>query len=473
MSNKHPRHWEPAFSRRDFLTRSGGGFGALALSHLLAQETQAAAEGNSLFHHEAKAKSVIFVFLQGGPSHIDLFDPKPALRRLAGQAIPNSFKPVITAMGEFHSPILPSTRQFKRHGDSGMWVSDWLPHTAKIVDEMSLVRSCHMDGLNHVGSVCQMNTGSTLAGRPSLGAWASYGLGNQNENLPEFVVMLDRKAEVHGGARNWSAGFMPSTYAGTLLHSEGEPIKNLDPAKGTSRARQRHKLDFLKRMNERHAVGRKHESALESRIDAYELAFRMQSQAPEAVELGSEPQHVRDLYGLDEKPTSEMARSCLMARRLVERGVRFIQIYSGAGNRWDAHDNIEKNHSELCREVDKPVAGLIQDLKQRGMLEDTLVVWGGEFGRTPMSEKGDGRDHNPTGFSMFMAGGGVKRGLTYGSTDEVGLHAVENRVHVRDLHATILHQMGLKPMNLTYMHNGRQENPVMNTGEVVHDILAT
>ena len=475
-----PPHCELAVSRRDFLRRAGGGFGALALSQLLWRDQ--ALGGDALSsgdvplspkggHHPATAKHVIFIFLQGGPSHIDLFDPKPALQRMAGKPLPPSFKPVITAMGEFHSPVLPSTRVFKQHGRSGLWISDWLPHIATVADEISVIRSCWADGLNHVGSVCQMNTGSVLAGRPSLGAWANYGLGSLNDNLPTFMVLLDRKANVHGGPRNWGAGFMPATYQGTQMQNGEEPIENLNRPKGIDPRRQRRKLDYLNRLNRRFAEPRSHQTELEARIASYELAFRMQAEAPGAVDLSDEPAHIRALYGLDEKPTADMGRSCLLARRMVERGVRFVQVYSGAGNRWDAHSNIEKNHTELCQESDQPVAALITDLKQRGLLDDTLVVWGGEFGRTPMSEKGDGRDHNPTGFTMWMAGGGVVPGQTIGTTDEAGLYAVDDRVHVRDLHATILHAMGLDAMRLTFFHNGRLENPVMNTGVPVHRVF--
>ena len=473
-------HCESALSRRDFLTRAGGGFGALALSQLLSRDQAFGADPHSsvtsllapkLGHHPATAKSVIFIFLQGGPSHIDLFDPKPALRRMAGKPLPPSFKPVITAMGEFHSPVLPSKRVFKQHGQSGHWISDWLPHIATVADDISVIRSCWADGLNHVGSVCQMNTGSVLAGRPSLGAWATYGLGTLNENLPTFMVLLDRKAMVHGGPRNWSAGFMPATFQGTQLQNGDEPFKNLNRPEGIGQRRQSRKLDFLNGINRKFAESRSHQSELEARIASYELAFRMQAEAPGAVDISDEPSHIRDLYGLDEKPTADMGRSCLLARRMVERGVRFVQVYSGAGNRWDAHSDIEKNHTELCLESDKPVAALVTDLKQRGLLDDTLVVWGGEFGRTPMSEKGDGRDHNPTGFTMWMAGGGVVPGQTIGTTDEAGLYAIDDRVHVHDLHATILHAMGLDAMRLTFFHNGRLENPVMNTGSPVHQVF--
>jgi hypothetical protein len=314
-----------------------------------------------------------------------------------------------------------------------------------------------------------MNTGSTLAGRPSLGAWASYGLGTENQNLPAFVVMQDNAASVINGPRNWGGGFMPAVYQGTRLVAGSDPIPNLHPPDGVSPAAQRGKLDFLTQLNRAHAATRE-QSELEARIASYELAFRMQAEAPEAVDLSRESAITRRLYGLDEKETADFGRMCLLSRRLVERGVRFVQLYSGAGSKWDAHSKIEENHSKQCRSMDKPVAGLLRDLKARGLLDSTLVVWGGEFGRTPQSEKGDGRDHNPTGFTMWMAGGGVRGGQTIGSTDEVGLHAVEDRLHVHDLHATILWLMGLDHMGLVYKYKGRPERPTINEGEVCRKI---
>ncbi len=478
-------HRVPALSRRDFLLRGGGGFGAIALADLLqadrlsaapAESTGAIDEAPSLAprrpHHRPTAKSVIFLFIEGGPSHIDLFDPKPELNRLAGKPLPAGFKPVLTAMGETNAPLLACRRQWKRHGESGIWVSDWLPHTAEIVDDITVLRSCWADGLNHVGSVCQMNTGSVLAGRPSLGSWVTYGLGTVNQSLPSYVVLLDRNGTVAGGPRNWGTGFMPATYQGTELRGGDEPIANLKLPDGFTRGRQRSKIDFLNDLNRRHRDGREHASELEARIATYELAFRMQSEAPEAVDLSGESERTLEAYGLDREETLGMGRACLLARRLVERGVRFVQVYSGAGAKWDAHDNIEKNHTEMCQSMDRPVAALIRDLKQRGLLDETLVVWGGEFGRTPMSEKGDGRDHNPWGFTMWFAGGGAARGRVIGTTDEIGLHAVDDRAHVHDIHATILHLLGVDHEQLTYIHNGRPERATMNEGRVIHKVLA-
>ena len=468
-------HRESAVSRRDFIMRGGGGIAGLALAGLLGFDKSFAGRVDPLAakvgHHKAAAKRVIFLFMEGGPSHIDTFDPKPLLNELDGQTLPSSFKEPITAMGEQGSPLLGSPREWKQHGESGLWVSDWFPHIAKHVDDLAVIRSCWADGLNHVGSVCQMNTGSILGGRPSLGAWSVYGLGSLNENLPSFVVLKDREKLPLGGVRNWGTGFMPATYQGTLFESGPVPILNLNPPEGITDARQRKKLDLLKSMNLKHAEQNVFDDELEARINAYEMAYRMQSEAPEAVDLSRESESTKSLYGMDEEATEGFGRQCLMARRLVERGVRFVQIYSGSGSGWDTHANHEERGTDLCKSVDLPIAGLLTDLKQRGLLEDTLVVWGGEFGRTPMSEKGNGRDHNPFGFTMWMAGGGVQGGQTIGSTDELGLWAVTEKAHVHDLHASILHAIGLDHMSLEFKAGGRLERPTINTGKVIHKLF--
>jgi len=465
--------YEWSGSRRDVLQKAGAGFGALALQYLLngasgrAEPPQPA--NNSPLAAKApqftpRAKRVIFLFMEGGPSHMDLFDPKPALKKLAGKPIPASFMRVITAMGEFNSPILADKRVWKQHGESGLWISDWLPHIAKHADDLAVIRSCRADGINHSAGVCQMNTGSILGGRPSLGAWTTYGLGTENTDLPAFVVMQDNQSSVVNGPRNWSAGFMPALYQGIRIQGGNEPIPNLNTPEGTTAQQQRGKLDLLGQLNREYAATHPDQSELEARIASYELAFRMQAAAPEAVDLTKETEATKELYGLNAKETATMGRLCLLSRRLVERGVRFVQVYHGAGSKWDAHSKIESNHAENCRSMDLPVAGLLQDLKQRDLLKDTLVVWGGEFGRTPMSEKGDGRDHNPSGFTMWMAGGGVKGGQTIGATDEVGLHAIDLPLHVHDLHATILWLMGLDNMGLVYKYKGRPERPTLNEG---------
>ncbi|MFN0053438.1 MAG: DUF1501 domain-containing protein [Planctomycetales bacterium] len=489
------QHFDAPASRREWLTRAGGGFGALALYGLLSESGEwpsvargqesgpegrtgaDAARGISPLrprqgHFTGSAKSVIFLFMDGGPSHLDTFDHKPRVNELAGQPLPQSVERVITPMGVSNNPLLASQRQWTRYGDSGLEVSDWYPHVGQCADDLCVVRSCWADGLNHVGSVCQMNTGSILAGRPSLGAWVNYGLGSVNRNLPGFVVLLDNDREPPGGNRVWGTGFMPATFQGTRFRNGQTPILHLAPPDEIGAQQQRSKLDFIQRLNQRHLATRGGDLDLEARIESYELAYRMQSEAPEAVDLRQETAETQALYGLDDKSTAPFGRNCLLARRLVERGVRFVQLYSGSGSQWDAHSKIEDNHSRLCRSTDKPIAGLLQDLKRRGLLQETLVVWGGEFGRTPMSEKGDGRDHNPYGFSMWFAGGGVPGGKTVGATDEFGLKAVERRSHVRDLHATILELMGLDHTQLIYLHQGRPERPTVNEGRVIDDVVS-
>ncbi|HEY1170827.1 MAG TPA: DUF1501 domain-containing protein [Verrucomicrobiae bacterium] len=462
--------YEPIFSRRDFLSKGALGFGSLALSYLMGQSSGLANTLKSPLIGKpaqlpAKAKSVIFLFMEGGPSHIDLFDPKPELNRLAGKPLPDSFGKVILAMGEANAPLLASQRKWKQHGQSGIWVSDWLPHTATCVDDIAVVRSCYADGINHSSGVCQMNTGSILGGRPSMGAWVSYGLGTENTDLPAYVVMQDNQSSVVNGPRNWSSGFMPALYQGIRLQSGTEPIPNLNTPEGITEMQQRGKLDFLNQVNRGYANEHPEQTELDARIMSYELAFRMQAAAPEVVDLSKETEATKELYGMNQKETATYGRMCLLARRMVERGVRFVQLYHGSGSKWDSHSKMEQNHSSLCLSSDKPIAGLLKDLKARGLLEDTLVVWGGEFGRTPMSEKGDGRDHNPTGFTMWFAGGGVKGGQTIGSTDDLGLHAVDQRLHVHDLHATMLWLMGLDNMGLVYKYRGRPERPTLNEGE--------
>jgi Protein of unknown function (DUF1501) len=466
----------PTPSRRNFLLQTGTGFGALALSGMMAEQAAADKRTESPMapkptHHPVRAKSVIFLFMEGGPSQIDTFDPKPALNKLAGQQIPDSFDVPITPMGEGRSPLLASPRTWKQHGQGGLWVSEWLPHIATCADDIAVIRSCWGNGINHSGGVSQMNTGSLIGGRPSLGSWMVYGLGTENQNLPAFVVMTDSNARIFNGPRNWGAAFMPALYQGAPLDRGDVPIPNLATPEGISESRQSGKLSLLNEINREHADQRRQQSELDARIKSYELAARMQTEAPEAVDISRETEATREMYGLNVKETAVFGQNCLLARRLVERGVRFVQLYHGAGSKWDSHSAIEKKHPAQCRSMDKCVAGLLNDLKQRGLLESTLVVWGGEFGRTPMSEKGDGRDHNPTGFTMWMAGGGVKGGQTIGATDELGLHAVEDRLHVRDLHATILNLMGLDHMKLTFQFHGRQERPTQNEGSFLKRLI--
>lgn len=475
-------HILKARSRREFLLRTGAGFGAVAASYMLGVDGWKSRAANVPVdrlnplsprqpHHTPKAKSIIWLFMEGGPSHLDLFDPKPELQRLAGQPMPASFGRPITAMGTSDNTILPTQRVFKQHGESGIWVSDWLPHIAEHVDDIAVLRSCWADGLNHVGSVCQMNTGDILAGRPSLGAWTTYGLGSANQNLPTFVVMSDGPDPL-GGPKNWSSGFLPASFQGTAFRSGSAPIFDLEPPRTVSREQQRNKLDFLAALNRKYAEDKPEDTELAARLNSYELAYRMQAAAPEAVDLSGETEATKKLYGMDDEQTRKFGTLCLMGRRLVERGVRFVELYCGSGSAWDAHNDIEENHSKRCRESDKPVAGLLADLKARGLLDETLVVWGGEFGRTPFNEKGKGRDHNPWGFTIWMAGGGIKGGTVVGSTDEIGLRAVEDRAHVLDIHTTMLHLLGLDAEHLTYLHNGRDERPSINGGRVIKELLA-
>ncbi len=477
-------------SRRNMLVRGGGGFGALALAYLLDQNPLSATEldkGKAAEspttpkqpHHQARAKSIIFLYMEGGPSHLDLFDPKPLINQLAGQPIPPGFKGHLQAMTaqEAGSRIMECPRVWKRHGEAGTWVSDWLPHIAECVDDIAVIRSCKTDAVNHAGGVVQMNTGSAIGGRPSLGSWVSYGLGTENQSLPAFVVLQDDDLQrIRSGSRNWGAGFMPAIYQGTRFLSDSEPIQNLASPEGVSSAQQRAKLDLLSELNQHHAVSRSAQSELEARIRSYELAFRMQAEAPTAVDLSAETQETKQLYGIDDPQTAIFGRNCLLARRLVERGVRFVQLYHGAGSAWDSHDNIERQHPPMCRSSDKPIAGLLKDLKRRGLLSQTLVLWGGEFGRTCISEtntgrEGRGRDHNPTAFTMWLAGGDVRGGQTLGVTDELGLNVVEDPVHVLDLHTTILHLMGLDTRQLTFMHKGRPERPDINQGTVYRKVM--
>ncbi len=462
--------------RRDFLLSTGSGFGAVALSALTGEGLLGTPSENlatsKIPHRLGQAKNIIFLFMEGGPSHLDLFDPKPLLQKLAGKRMPDSFERPVTAMGEVNSPLLPSKRKWKQHGESGLWISDWLPHHSSIADDLCVIRSCVSDGINHAGGVCQMNTGSVFGGRPSLGAWVSYGLGTENENLPGFVVIKDTKTMVVNGVRCWGSGFMPAEHQGVLFESGTAPISNLNPPKEISTDRQNRKLAFLHNLNLRHQRGRETNTELEARIRSYELAARMQAKAPEAVNLSNESVATKKLYGIDQEHTKIYGRQCLLARRLVERGVRFVQLYHGAGSKWDSHSGMEKNHSKLCAQVDLPIVGLLTDLKARGLLDETLVIWGGEFGRTPMSEKGDGRDHNPTGFTMWLAGGGVKGGQTIGATDELGLFATEDKMHVHDLHATILSLLGLDHTKVVYMHKGRPERVDLNEGHFNHKVLA-
>ena len=471
-------------SRRRFLERAGGGFGMAALASLLKQDRLL---GNEITHHAPRttnplapqtthfvprAKRVIFLFMSGGPSHVDLWEPKPELVRLAGQPIPESFGSFKTRRNVAKNKLLPSLRPYRAHGQCGMEISDWLPHIASCADDICLLRGCHGDSVTHPESVYMMNTGSILMGKPSLGAWAAYGLGTENQNMPAFVVMPDPAGWVKGGAPAWGNGFLPAAYQGTVLRGGASPILHLNTPDGVSAQQQQATVGLINQLNREGLAANEQDSELAARISAYELAFRMQSHAHEVVNVGGESAAMRKLYGLDNPVTAEFGLRCLLARRMVERGVRFVQVYCGDTNGWDGHSKMDENHSRLSAQSDLPVAGLLKDLKSRGMLDDTLVVWGGEFGRMPMSEGPDGRDHNPHGFAMWMAGGGAKGGTVIGATDDVGLRAAVDKTHVHDVHATLLHLMGFDHERLTFRHGGREERLTDVAGNVIQRALA-
>jgi hypothetical protein len=466
------------FSRRAFLRSAGGGFGALALAWMLEQESHAVESvadsplGPRSPHFPARAQRVIYLFMHGGPSHLETFDPKPELQRLAGQPLPASFGPVATRRKVAANPLLATRRTFRKFGQSGVEVSDFLPEIARHVDDLAVIRSCHADSVNHPQAVYQMNTGSILMGKPSLGSWVGYGLGTENRDLPSFVVLPDPAGGIKGGPPSYGAGFLPASHQGTVMRGGSSPILDLRSSGGHSGPEQRGVLDLVGALNRRHAARVGDDGELAARVQSYELAYRMQSAAPDAVNLASETAATRRLYGLDDPRCVEFGTRCLLARRLVERGVRFVQLYSGDVTGWDAHDNVETNHATMCARTDRPVAALLADLKTRGLLDSTLVIWGGEFGRMPMSEQGRGRDHNPHGFCVWLAGGGVKGGTVYGATDPVGLRAEADPVHVHDLHATILHLLGLDHTRLTFPHNGRDDRLTETSGRVVREILA-
>ncbi|MES2692588.1 MAG: DUF1501 domain-containing protein [Verrucomicrobiota bacterium] len=470
-------------SRRQVLRQAGAGFGLVALNALLARDNLLAASARSAAsalanpfapkapHFAAKAERVIFLFMSGGPSHVDLYDPKPDLVRLAGQPIPESFGHFKTRRAVAKNKLLAPLREFKPRGQSGIEISDFLPNIAGLADDMCLLRGCYSDSVTHPESVYQMNTGSILMGRPSLGTWVTYGLGTENQNMPAFVVMPDPAGWVKGGAPAWGNGYMPAAYQGTLLRGGETPILNLKTPKGVSGEQQHATVDFINQLNRENLAPGDESSELAARISAYELAFRMQQHAPEVVDISQETAATKKLYGIDQPMTSEFGLRCLLARRMVERGVRFVQLYCGDTLGWDGHSDMEGNHSKLCAQSDLPVAGLINDLRSRGLLDSTLVIWGGEFGRMPMSEGSNGRDHNPHGFSMWMAGGGGKGGRVIGATDAVGLRAEQEKTHVHDLHATILHLLGLDHTRLTYRNNGRNERLTDVAGNVIKKVF--
>ena len=469
----------PPPTRREALARFANGFGLIGLAGVLADEAARAApadSGNPLAvrapHFTPKAKRVIFLFLSGGPSHVDLLDPKPRLARDNGKPLPfEQPKLVRTRTGN----LLASPWKFAKHGQCGTEVSELLPHLATCVDDIAVVRSMVADNINHNGACLQMNTGEQAFSRPSLGSWLLYGLGSENQDLPGFVVLSP--AQPAQGAPLWSSSFLPAAYQGTLVANLNKPIADLASPRGDA-SRQREQLDALRTLNELHRARHQADGALEGRIASFELAFRMQQRAPEAFGVAGETAATRKLYGLDDPATEIFGKQCLLARRLVERGVRCVQVYHtqtakrSSCQLWDQHGGLRKELTANCAATDLPVAGLLTDLKARGLLKHTLVIWGGEFGRTPTAENADGREHHPFGFSMWLAGGGVKGGVVHGATDEFGWHAVKDKVHVHDLHATVLHLMGLDHEKLTYRYGGRDYRLTDVSGTVVKPLLA-
>ena len=464
-------------TRREFLWETGAGFTGLGLAGLLAQDgflanQSVAADGQTHWvspmtpkkpHFAPKAKSVIFLFMYGGPSHVDTFDYKPELYPLDGKTI--DVKTFGRGGRKNQGRVVGPKWNFKPYGECGKLVSDLFPHVGGCVDDMAFIHSLYAESPIHGSAMLMMNSGRVLSGNPCLGSWATYGLGSENQNLPGFVVMLDPSGGPISGAKNWSSGYMPAAYQATVLKASGVPIHNLDLPEGMTQDIQRRLLDQLRTKNQQHLAERNDNSELAARIASYELAYRMQQHAPEAVDFAQETAATQKLYGINEPKTDDFGRKCLLARRLVERGVRFIQIYSGGNHNdynWDAHGDLVVNHTKHAGATDQPIAALIKDLKQRNLLDETLIIWGGEFGRQPTAEyeKGTGRDHNSYGFTMWMAGGGIKGGTSVGTTDELGSAAVDDRFHVKNLHATALNQLGLDPNALTYFYGGLDQKLV-------------
>ena len=486
-SLKSSRH---SGSRREFIRNVGAGFPMLALIDMLtrdgffAKQARAATTGGpgaaGLLapkepHFTAKAKHVVFLFMNGAPSQVDTFDYKPALARYDGK--PYKGDAVVGSNNRPVGHLMQSPFEFKQHGESGQWISSIFPQTAKFADDLCVIKSCHTDTAAHASGCLQMNTGSVTIGKPSLGSWLSYGLGTENQSLPSYVVMTDPRGGPISGASNWTAGFMPAAYQGTLFRSGGVPLLNLTTPEGTSERTQRHALDVLGELNQQHLDRYPHDSELAARMESYELAYRMQTTATEAVDLNKESVQTREMYGLDKKITEDFGRKCLVTRRLLERGVRFVQLYSGGGHiedTWDGHTDCITNHTLHAGETDQPIAALMADLKRTGLWDETLLVWGGEFGRTPTSEGVDrpGRDHDWQGFTMWLSGAGVKGGQSIGTTDELGFKAVDEPVHVSDLHATILHLMGLDHTKLTYFYQGLDQRLTGVRGNLVEKVFA-
>lgn len=462
-------------NRREVLTRGTYGLGAMALWHLLNQESQGASALKP--HFAPRAKNVILIFMSGGPSHLDLFDPKPGMAKLHGEPVPESLLATLAdPLIKTSARVMASPRTFQPYGQSGIEFSDMLPHTGAMADDLCLIRSMHTDQSNHDPAQLLFHCGTPLFGHPSFGAWVNYGLGSVCQEMPGFVVLLSNSGKgVDAGTALWGSGYLPSTYRGVTFRNAGDPILHLSSPRGITQVTQRARLDALRDLNQMHqqATG---DSEIGSRIESYELAFRMQTAAPELLDFTKETAATREMYGLDAETTRPFGSNCLLARRMVEKGVRFVQLFHST---WDDHSNLNANLKTNCGMTDLPTAGLLKDLKQRGLLDETLVVWAGEFGRTPMGEvrRGsspghEGRDHHPFAFSLWMAGGGVKRGHVHGRTDDFGYNVVEAPVHVHDLQATILHLLGLDHERLTYRHSGRDFRLTDVAGKVVRELLA-
>jgi len=461
-------------SRRDFLHTAFSGFGGLALASQLHDERARANPLSPRPPHrpEAKAKAVIFLFMAGGPSHLETFDPKPLLNRLHGQVRPAEFGEARYQFIQSDARLLGCKRRFRKQGHSGIEVSDLFPHTSRCIDDIAVVRSCHCDMVVHSAAQYELFTGRITPGFPSMGSWILYGLGTESQSLPGYIVMPDPRGALEGGQPIYTNGFLPALYQPTAFRGGRHPVCNLDLPAETTLAQRRQTLDLIASLNRANPAPM--DAELESRIGAYELAFRMQTEAPALFDLAGETRETLDLYGIGTEPTDDFGRRCLLARRLVENGVRFIVVVSGGGPgnmQWDAHNDIEENHPRMAKQTDRPMAALLTDLKRRGLLDSTLVLWGGEFGRSPEAQGGKGRDHHNLGFSMWLAGGGVKGGTVVGATDAIGLHAVESRYHIRDVHTTLLHQLGLDQERLTYPHLGRNERLTLIEGQVIHEIV--
>jgi hypothetical protein len=462
--------------RRAFLCDAFCGFGSLALASLWQNEQCRAASSNPLAAklppREGSAKSVIFLFMAGGPSHIDSFDPKPLLNQLNGEKKPAEFGEAKYQFVRPNARLLGSKRTFRKYGQSGIEVSDLFPHTAQCIDDIAVIRSCHGDKVVHSAAQYELFSGRTTPGFPSFGAWTVYGLGSESESLPAYIVMPDPDGALEAGQPMYMNGFLPAAYQPTLFRPGDSPVRNLDLPPGVSLDRRRRTVELIHKLNEASLPGG--DSELAARIAAYDLAFRMQTEAPEVFDLANETQATLDLYGVGREPTDDYGRRCLLARRLVERGVRFTVVVSGGGpgnKQWDAHGDIEENHLRMAGETDQAVAGLLADLKQRGLLDSTLVLWGGEFGRSPEAQGGKGRDHHNLGFTMWLAGGGVRGGQTVGATDAIGLKAIEQPYHLRDIHTTILHLLGFEQNELTYPHLGRDERLTLVEGKIIREIV--